>query len=189
MPVPTSALVTSFYFTLQLSGHDLSLKEVRAGTWRHDRREEKPWRNPAYWLASHSLSTYFSFFPFIYSLIDYTLTATPLTPLSLLPSLPSKLLPPSPPLRKEQAFQGHQPKTVWLATVRLGTYSHIKLFCFLIDPMTTTQGALPAVRWALQQQSSSEERDPKSCLQADLMDQSSQLQLFPPKYVQSVSSE
>lgn len=55
--------------------------------------------------------------------------------------------------------------------------------------MTTTQGALPAVRWALQHQSSSEERDLQTCLQADLMDQSSQLQLFPPKYVQSVSSE
>ena len=49
-------------FPLALSGNSLLLREDTAGTWRQEQKQG-PWRNIAYWLASHGLLSLFSYTP------------------------------------------------------------------------------------------------------------------------------
>jgi hypothetical protein len=45
-------------FSLQLSGHTLSLREVRPGTWKQELKQ-RPWRSAADWLAPPGLLSLF----------------------------------------------------------------------------------------------------------------------------------
>ena len=147
--------------------------------------EETPWRRAACWLAS----TYFSsFLLFILTQITswwqvpHLISPTSFPFLQTAPSFISPL--------KRAGFQGTSTKysiTSYCKTrhrfwhqVRLPSYTsyghHLDGHCLQLAWPSDTNHPMKKV-------------PPSTCLQADLTDESSQLQLPPPKYIQIVSSE
>lgn len=184
-PGAHSALVRGFNFTLQLSGHASPLKTVRAGTRRPD------WRDAMEEGCLLACFPRFTPLTFLLSFYLFFLRVhpdgnSPTSSLSLA-SLSSKL-----PLLhlKRAGFQGTSTKysiTSYCKT-RHRFWHQVRLLSYTSYDHHP-DGHCLQLAWPSDINHPMKKVPPSTCLQADLTDESSQLQLPPPKYIQIVSSE